>query len=403
MRFEELSENRYIKGPDTVERYLLGLVQEYFKTTNIASTTSREYIIQQAVKRMKEEVSFESIGVLSITLPDGTVKTGNVSISLAELGGEPLIFPKLTAFNVNFGKEANTACEGNDPRLSDARPPKPHEHEIKDVIGLEGILSTLTGKINRVNGLMHDHNNKAILDMLTYSGTNTTIDLTILDTFDVQIQIEIDDINKAIQDYRQEITDTSANIGQTMTDIEQEIADIQNIINNNSDNYLAQANQYTDQEIQKLRQDYANSFNGFVTKDSLSNALLNSISLVGSFDEGLQSMISTGNGTGVRTAEVNLTNDIINELNRRGQTLNNCQIELFVTFKKDGSQVMYPMPYITYDGVTITHTLVGGVVLSSNGEHKLQITYNAFTETFPAELTNAHVVLNLYSKQDVTL
>ena len=105
MRMEELSDSRYIKNTDTVERYLLNLVQEYFKNSNIAPTTSKEYIIKRAVERMREEISYDSIGVLSITLPDGEKRTGAITITLEDLNGEPLISPKYSAFNVNFGNE----------------------------------------------------------------------------------------------------------------------------------------------------------------------------------------------------------------------------------------------------------------------------------------------------------
>ena len=37
MRMEELSDSRYIKSTDQVERYLLGLVEEYCKNSNVSS------------------------------------------------------------------------------------------------------------------------------------------------------------------------------------------------------------------------------------------------------------------------------------------------------------------------------------------------------------------------------
>ena len=83
MRMEELTDNRLIKTPDTVERYLLRLVRDYFNTQDKDTKTpisSKEYIIQKAVERMREEISFDSIGVLSIELPNGEIKTGNVLI-----------------------------------------------------------------------------------------------------------------------------------------------------------------------------------------------------------------------------------------------------------------------------------------------------------------------------------
>ena len=46
MRIEELTNNQFIKGTDSVERYLLDVIKQYFKSNNI-ETDSREYIIRK--------------------------------------------------------------------------------------------------------------------------------------------------------------------------------------------------------------------------------------------------------------------------------------------------------------------------------------------------------------------
>ena len=76
------------------------------KGCSSCSPISEEWYLQTEVLR-KDLNRLNRLGI-SVT---------NINI----LGGEPLISPKLSAFNVNFGQEKNTACEGNDPRLSDAR------------------------------------------------------------------------------------------------------------------------------------------------------------------------------------------------------------------------------------------------------------------------------------------
>ena len=43
------------------------------------------------------------------------------------------IITKLTAFNKNFGSSAGTVCEGNDSRLSNARPPLAHTHKVSEI------------------------------------------------------------------------------------------------------------------------------------------------------------------------------------------------------------------------------------------------------------------------------
>src|SRR5690606_19817762 len=45
---------------------------------------------------------------------------------------------------IPYGTEANTACEGNDSRLSNARTPTAHGHAIDDVSGLQ---TALNGKV----------------------------------------------------------------------------------------------------------------------------------------------------------------------------------------------------------------------------------------------------------------
>ena len=178
MRMEELSEARYLKRADSVESYLLGLVEEYFKTKIYTPSSSMERVIERCLARIDEELEYDGVGVTGIKLPgDEEPRTGTVDIDLELLGGEPIIAPKKSAFNVNFGTEIGTACEGNDPRLNNKRMPLEHEHLLSDIQGLEGRLSTIDGKISRLLEMAHDHWNKSILDILTYSGSKERIDL----------------------------------------------------------------------------------------------------------------------------------------------------------------------------------------------------------------------------------
>ena len=215
MRLEELMDNRTIKTPDHVERYLLQLVRDYFdNNVNFAPQTSREYIIKKAVERMREEVVFNTIGVLSIVLPNGEIRTGEVKITLDDLNGEPLIENKLSAFNVNFGTTKGTACEGNDIRLYDDRKPLEHVHELSDVIGLNGILSTLKGKLERMDGSLHEHNNKKVIDMLVYTGNHSSIDLASLETLESKVIKLIDSIQEDFINYRHEVNSISEEMKQ---------------------------------------------------------------------------------------------------------------------------------------------------------------------------------------------
>ncbi|RKZ95784.1 MAG: hypothetical protein DRQ46_07940, partial [Gammaproteobacteria bacterium] len=54
---------------------------------------------------------------------------------------EPEINPKLDAFNSAFGNSSDTVCEGNDSRLSDARTPVAHQHDAIDITGESWLLN----------------------------------------------------------------------------------------------------------------------------------------------------------------------------------------------------------------------------------------------------------------------
>ena len=97
---------------------------------------------------------------------------------------EPKIDPKGTAFNKNFGNATGTVCEGNDSRLSDARPPTAHKDSHitggDDIIpnavsGGNSGLMTGTDKQNLDDAVTkkHEHSNKSQLD--TYSATTKNL------------------------------------------------------------------------------------------------------------------------------------------------------------------------------------------------------------------------------------
>jgi hypothetical protein len=82
-----------------------------------------------------------------VTIPaDSVILISDVINLTSQLDSkEPVISPKLTAFNKDFGTTAGTVCEGNDPRLNDARTPLTHAHTIGDVTGLTGALDAKIG------------------------------------------------------------------------------------------------------------------------------------------------------------------------------------------------------------------------------------------------------------------
>lgn len=405
MRMEELSDSRYIKGTDTVERYLLNLVQEYFKNSNIASTTSREYVIKKAVERMKEEITFDSIGVLSITLPDGEVRTGAVTITLEDLNGEPLISPKLTAFNVNFGTEAKTACEGDDPRLSDARKPLEHQHEISDIIGLEGILSTLTGKIERVDGFLHNHTNKNVLDMLVYTGSNSTIDLTILETLEDKIMKIVDEIRQEIIDYRQEINDKITDINNKISEVKTQINNLKQYILDTNKEYYELSKKHTDESIKKAQDEINDALDNLITVDMLIDVLEvanNSYTLAGSMEFDLDNVLDFANGGKKQDVYVDIDSSILAALTSRKQNLKDCQIEIIMQYMDDtaGKMVYGTLPHIMFKDNLIDGSIQLSTLYTNN---QIMVSLDSASLTIPSAIKEARIIYNVYSKQEVSL
>ena len=402
MRMEELSDGRYVKSTDTVERYLLNLVQEYFKNTNAASTTSKEYIIQKAVDRMKEEITFDNIGVLSITLPSGEVKTGAITLTLEDLNGEPLISPKYDAFNVDFGTEQGTACEGNDPRLSDARKPLKHEHNISDIIGLEGTLSTIIGKLNKLGKFNHEHDNKSLLDILVYTGDKTQIDLTVLETLEEKVLTLISDIENDINIYKQEFENKVQEIGATVNEVQSEVNSInQNIISINQD-YYNQAKTYADTKIAEVE----NSMNlsNLVTADMLvdfSKAASDAYTLVGSMRFDLNTVINVHGSNKSYKADKDISSDILNELTNRSQTLDQCQIEVIIEYPETlTSKVYSQLPYVFIRDFVFDGALY---VTTSYSDKKIWVVLNTQSGVIPDNVKQCSIIYNVYSKKTVTL
>ena len=269
MRMEELSDNRYEKNTDSVEKYLLNIIQNYFKDKNIASTNSREYIINKALERMKEEIDFESIGVLSVTLPDGVSRKGPVSITLEDLNGEPAIGHKNTAFNVDFGTEEHTACEGNDPRLSDKRNPLPHTHSIDEVLNIESTLASIKNRIERIS--VHEHNNKNFLDIIRYSGNRTTIDLAEFEKVQETLDNKITKTQEIANKYKAETSDIISSVQNDIINANITISNITNDFESKSNEYKANLETKINQDCNDIYSRYYSLLINYVSKADVNN------------------------------------------------------------------------------------------------------------------------------------
>ena len=116
----------YTKSLDEVERYVVKVIQQFFETSEEKIEGNIDSIINEAIRRFKEEFQMypEMFAVSSVN-----DMTGKVKITPGTIGAEPEITNKCTAFNKDFGNTKGSICEGNDIRLSDRREPLEHEHE----------------------------------------------------------------------------------------------------------------------------------------------------------------------------------------------------------------------------------------------------------------------------------
>lgn len=258
MALEQHEDNRFTKERDDVEKYLLRIIQRYFDIQNVYTQESIEAIIVESLARYKQSIFHEKGGfIFSLNQ-----KTGHIILTINDLGGEEA-FEKQSAFNKDFGDEADTICEGNDPRLKNKREPLQHEHKISDVKGLAERLKKIVP-----SNKMHIHNNKNILDMLTYTGTKTEIDLIVLDYLEESLKKYYDNLlyyqreekaitNKAIED-----------LDNYITIIEQDLEYAKSLIEN-AVTWLEDAYKYTDNQVNLLKDKFAKLLLKYMTKNDV--------------------------------------------------------------------------------------------------------------------------------------
>lgn len=258
MALEQHEDNRFTKERDDVEKYLLRIIQRYFDIQNVYTQESIEAIIIESLTRYKQSIFHEKGGfIFSLNQ-----KTGHIILTIRDLGGEEA-FEKQSAFNKDFGDKADTICEGDDPRLEDEREPLPHEHEISDVKGLAERLKKIIP-----SNKMHIHKNKNVLDMLTYTGTKTEIDLIVLDYLEENLKKYYDNLlyyqreektitNKAIED-----------LSSYITIIEQDLDYAKSLIEN-AVTWLEDAYKYTDNQVNLLKDKFTRLLLKYMTQDDV--------------------------------------------------------------------------------------------------------------------------------------
>lgn len=386
---EELAKSQYLKSTDQVEKYLLNLIRLYFAHSNTAQPESREYIIQRAVERMKEEITFDNMGVFSITLPSGEKRTGAVTLTLEDLGGEPLISPKKSAFNVPFGDKQNTACEGNDPRLSDAREPLDHTHEISEVNGLEGQLSTLEGLLNRELAMAHTHDNKAVLDILTYSGTKKIIDLADLEKLQDEIEKLINDIYDKLTKHKKEVEDKIANLSAEINTVKKLVEDLKDYVLNQNKEWYEKSKKYTNEKISDTKTELEGKLSNLVTKEQVKPLV----------DIANKAYILAGQVTTSCSVLVPHTYKEITSSSEVYQDMlaNNELESAIIECKIKATGVTYMMPYIIMEeGIP-----VGMINWRRTASHSVEVICDA--DALPDEISGAQIEVSYLKTDTVTI
>lgn len=257
----EYQDNHFIKEQSKVEKYLLRIIQRYFDIENNFTKESIEAMIIESLTRFKQMIVSEKGFIFSLNK-----QTGNLTLTIRDFGGEPAIIKK-TAFNKDFGNTDNAVCEGNDPRLSDDREPTEHVHQLKDINGLKERLDELN-----LSGALHMHDNKNVLDLLQYTGTQTQFDLIIIE----HLQKAINEYISNLQEYDKELNIAHDKYIEKLTlyllQINQTLLDLSFVINS-AETWLQEAYKYTDSRVKFFKDKTLLILSKYLTKEQANELL----------------------------------------------------------------------------------------------------------------------------------
>ena len=407
MRLEDLEKESYIKSADTVERYLLDIIRQYFVDSVNVPETSRESFIIDALAMMKEEFDFDGLGVMSISLPSGETRVGNVSLSLDDLDGEPMISPKLSAFNVNFGSDANTACEGNDPRLYDARTPIAHTHQISEIFGLEGMLSSINSRISSISSTIHSHSNKDVLDKLVYTGSKSYIDLSIIDGLEDEVRDAITEVNNRITECCDDVSMAIQDIENKKNEINNRISNLVTYIDQQNAAYLTDLQTYVLQLIEGYNAKIlAHADSTYATKDWVLPLVevANQDYIFAARDEWLVSRDLTWT-TEFKSISTHYATMILDELEKRDQNLRDVLLDMYLMYTDDNDNITkIPIPYTVYgDDGTAVGVISANISIegSNNGQVYLEVCCKR--DLIPDNIYDAKFIIDAYSKKPLVL
>lgn len=257
MNMIEHSDAQFTKERSELERYLMRIIQRYFDIEQKYSLESSEAMIVESLTRLKQTLLRECKFIFNLN-----GEAGNVTLTIQKIGGEPA-FEKNTAFNKDFGTEADTICEGNDKRLSNKRKPLPHVHEIADVEGLKELLDDLI-----ISPIKDVHVNQNVLDMIRYSGRRTKIDLIELE----YLQVAVDRYFENLEYLEREVKSIHRQKTDKFAEYKDRIDEYLNrakIIVQTAIEWLAKAKQYTDLQTDSMKAWYMALLSQFLTKQQL--------------------------------------------------------------------------------------------------------------------------------------
>lgn len=115
---------------------------DYIKSnrTLIQNVTTNKVNVSDIVDNLSSNIATKPLSaaqgralkLLIDAIPEWAKAVSKPTYTPVEIGAEPA-FQKNSAFNKNFGNEVDTVCEGNDPRLSDARPASDVPNHVKNI------------------------------------------------------------------------------------------------------------------------------------------------------------------------------------------------------------------------------------------------------------------------------
>ena len=275
MGIKENKENYYTKELNNIDRYLLRIIKRYFDLEEINSVSSINSIVAEAISRYKSSITYKKSEVDTVNN-----KFGIVNVNIIDLKGEKK-FEKFTAFNKNFGTEQNTICEGNDKRLSDKREPLNHHHKILNVSELKSTLDEFRKELTKYG--YHVHANLSILNKLKYTGTNTQIDLTELESLGSIINVLLNTLNNKENDLIElyELNESLINdlVNQVYLFMQRLYDYIENS-NNNTNKVLVDYITQKTNNLNSIKDDIVNNYSNIENLSSIMSIINNTLLII---------------------------------------------------------------------------------------------------------------------------